>query len=286
MAKKENKKETLDKKIDELLTQQKELNKKFSLLEEKKGTVRESVFKKVKDDYTGRLKDIEFQLKEQSSYLVEKYNKFKDDSKDIQVKKNEAEAKIEETELRHSVGEYPDEEYKKLTEELKSELQGIDEQYNTLTQEMEKIKEILDTIGVGAEEAEEKEEEKTEVVEEETPVKEEEENINIEKEEKETELPDVSEAEKLAEEIFSGDETTAEVTEGVETKKAEEGDWLEGLEKELSIGEEENKAPEKEAKDKEKAEAVEGIKCPKCGFMNKPDAWYCEKCGAELSPEE
>ncbi len=27
---------------------------------------------------------------------------------------------------------------------------------------------------------------------------------------------------------------------------------------------------------------AEGIKCPKCGFINKPDAWFCEKCSAEL----
>ncbi len=286
MSKKDDndKKGNLDSKIDELLTQQNELKEKISLLEEKKGTVRESVFNKVKNDYEERLMKIESQLKGQSSYMLDKYKKFKEDTKEIQGKKDEVESKIEETDLRHSVGEYSDEEYEKLVGDLKSELQGVEEQYNTLTKEMEKIKRILDTVGVNI--AEEK------IPQEGALTKEEE--ISIEKEKEETELPDVSEAEKLAEEIFSGDETTAETTEGVEAGKTEvslpEGDdenWLEGLEKELSIGEEEeSKGTEKKSEDKKKTETVEGIKCPKCGFINKPDAWYCEKCGAELSPEE
>ncbi len=288
MAKKENKKENVDNKIDEFLSQQNELKEKLSLLEEKKGTVRESVFKKVKNDYEERLKEIESQLKEQSSYMLDRYKKFGDDSTEIQGKKDEIEAKVEEADLRHSVGEYSDKEYEELVGGLKSELQGIEEQYNTLTKEMEKIKGILDTIGVGVEkEGEEPPQVKKKG--EEPPAKEE--DISIEKEEKKTELPDVSEAEKLAEEIFSGDEITAEKTEGVENKESEvplpegeEGDWLEGLEKELSIGEDESVKVEEE--DKGKKETVEGIKCPKCGFVNKPDAWYCEKCGAELSPEE
>lgn len=29
-------------------------------------------------------------------------------------------------------------------------------------------------------------------------------------------------------------------------------------------------------------ETQKGILCPKCGFVNAPDSWYCEKCGAEI----
>ena len=27
---------------------------------------------------------------------------------------------------------------------------------------------------------------------------------------------------------------------------------------------------------------TKGVPCPKCGFVNVPDSWYCEKCGAEI----
>ncbi|MEO0183882.1 MAG: hypothetical protein ABIL40_10470 [candidate division WOR-3 bacterium] len=40
----------------------------------------------------------------------------------------------------------------------------------------------------------------------------------------------------------------------------------------LESAEEEKSKPKKE----------EGIACPKCGFLNPPDSWYCEKCGAEI----
>jgi hypothetical protein len=51
------------------------------------------------------------------------------------------------------------------------------------------------------------------------------------------------------------------------------------LEKELDEGSE---ISEKE----EESGEFQTITCPKCGFKNKSDAWYCENCGTELiSPE-
>jgi hypothetical protein len=32
----------------------------------------------------------------------------------------------------------------------------------------------------------------------------------------------------------------------------------------------------------EKPPKQEGITCPKCGHLNTPDSWYCQKCGAEI----
>lgn len=31
-----------------------------------------------------------------------------------------------------------------------------------------------------------------------------------------------------------------------------------------------------------KKERTKGVVCPKCGIVNAPDSWYCEKCGAEI----
>ncbi|MEO0206677.1 MAG: zinc ribbon domain-containing protein, partial [candidate division WOR-3 bacterium] len=43
---------------------------------------------------------------------------------------------------------------------------------------------------------------------------------------------------------------------------------------------EEKVVEDKPVKEAEKKE--EGIACPKCGYVNPPDSWYCEKCGAEI----
>jgi len=46
-------------------------------------------------------------------------------------------------------------------------------------------------------------------------------------------------------------------------------------------GYDENGAEINEEDNEEKGDQ-EGLKCPKCGFLNSKDSWYCEKCGAEL----
>lgn len=41
----------------------------------------------------------------------------------------------------------------------------------------------------------------------------------------------------------------------------------------------EESAPAEPAKPKK---GEKGVSCPKCGHLNTPDSWYCEKCGAEI----
>ncbi len=39
---------------------------------------------------------------------------------------------------------------------------------------------------------------------------------------------------------------------------------------------------EKAQEEEKKPASEEGVACPKCGHINTPDSWYCEKCGAEI----
>ncbi len=41
-------------------------------------------------------------------------------------------------------------------------------------------------------------------------------------------------------------------------------------------------AASKEPPGEQKKERTKGVVCPKCGIVNAPDSWYCEKCGAEI----
>uniref|UniRef100_A0A7C4XA03 RanBP2-type domain-containing protein n=1 Tax=candidate division WOR-3 bacterium TaxID=2052148 RepID=A0A7C4XA03_UNCW3 len=77
-----------------------------------------------------------------------------------------------------------------------------------------------------------------------------------------TEVKEEKEEFKIDEHIL--EEKTPEAVEKIEELLVEEV-------KETS------KPPDAEVKKEEK-----GIACPKCGFINTPDSWYCEKCGAEI----
>jgi len=266
--------------IINLQEERKNLLSKLQLLEEKKGTVKENVFNKVKSDYEKKLKEIEKQLSEKSGELSSQLEECLAKIKDIKSKKTSLDEQLEEIDLRHSVGEYTDDQHKSLTEELKNRINQLEEELEGLKKQEEELSSIVG----------ETPREETEI-----PI---EEGINIPlqgEEKKETleeagapeeVLPEVPEGEKLAEEIFTGEEATVEEanevvpeeeavkpeTEEIERESEEtEEDWLAGLEKELGVD--------------ESKEEGEYIICPKCGFKNKPDAWYCENCGAELKHE-
>lgn len=240
---------SMDDEIIRLKNEREEILKKIALIEEKKDNVRESVYLKVKGDYIAKLNHVDNALKNQSSVITKKLKSIDEEIDNLLFQKESLEEQLEELDLRHSIGEYSDEQYDSMAEELKSHISQIEEKIEFLHNEKKTYAELV----------------QEELVEEKTKKK--------KTKEDEIVLPEVPKEEKLAEELFEATETSAEkagvVESSQESVKPEiEDDWLSGLEKELGIG--------------EGKEETTSIDCPKCGFKNKPDAWYCENCGAEL----
>lgn len=238
----------MDDEIIRLKNEREEILKKIALIEERKGTVRESVYEKVKGDYITKLNQIDNALRAQSNVISAKLKTIDDEIDNLRSQKESLEEQLEELDLRHSIGEYTDEQYESMAQELKSRINQIDEKTELLHNEKMTYAELVT----------------------ETPQKE---KPKRRPKEDEIVLPEVPKEEKLTEELFEATETSAEKAGVVESsqesvKPEVEDDWLSGLEKELGIGEE-----------KEEAAFIE---CPKCKYKNKPDAWYCENCGAEL----
>ena len=106
--------------------------------------------------------------------------------------------------------------------------------------------------------------------------------------EPEAEVPDepTSEAEDALAELLDDLKTATEVEEStdesVEMISAQEADEI--IEEKISPV---DKSAEilKQPELGPDAHEREGVGCPKCGMMNEPDSWYCEKCGAELLVE-
>uniref|UniRef100_A0A7C4UAV0 Zinc ribbon domain-containing protein n=1 Tax=candidate division WOR-3 bacterium TaxID=2052148 RepID=A0A7C4UAV0_UNCW3 len=243
----------IDDEIIRLKNEREETLKKISLIEERRGTVRESVYQKVKSDYIAKLNEIENALKEKSGVIVDKIKSIEDEINNLHSQKESLEEQLEELDLRHSIGEYTDEQYESMLQELKSHITQIDEKIEFLNNEKVAYSELAP--GAVSEETKEEKPKKKKT------------------KEDEIVLPEVPKEEKLTEELFESTEISAEKAGIVETsaesaKPEVEDDWLSGLEKELGIGGEK--------------EETAYIECPKCGFKNKPDAWYCENCGAEL----
>jgi hypothetical protein len=294
-----------------------DIKEKLKKIENKKGSVRDSIYKKVKEDYEKRLKELNGQLVGKKELLKESLKEIAGKRKPLKSKLDDLQEELEEIELRHSIGEYSDEQYESMGQEIKEKMELIENDLDNIRKEEKETKELL---GEGAGDLEELEEEEIEEKEE-----------KKEEEIEEEPLPEVSGEDKIAEELFTGEEITAEENESVlsnvssaseekdtnfksgeelfdfseeevgstDNKTAEkksidtgEEDWLSSLEQELNETTEKEdstitKKEEKGQKEEKKDKVDELVcLCPKCNYKNRPDAWYCENCGSELSSPE
>lgn len=213
---------------------------KLQKIEEKKASVSQEVYLKVKHDYEAKLKKLDETLAENRELVAMEVERLKKDITELSQRQKELMLQLEEIELRYSIGEYSEDKYKTLESETKNELNSVSEKIKKSEERKKWFGELIG--GVVEEEVVVKEEKKVE----EKPKVEE---LTIDEHILEEKIPD--EVKKLDELL-------------VETSALLESD-----------------------EDKDRAKPVEekkeeGIACPKCGFINPPDSWYCEKCGAEI----
>ena len=112
-------------------------------------------------------------------------------------------------------------------------------------------------------------------------------NVSTAEEENKTLLEVQKGQSKSGEQLFDLSKEKAEETTEKESSggSPDDEDWLSSLEQELNEEAEEKKVEKTEKAEKaEKKDGEELVSmCPKCNYKNRPDAWYCENCGSELS---
>jgi len=240
-------------KLKAIEAERNDLLSKLKKIEEKKTSVSHEVYMKVKHDYEAKLKKLDENIAENRELVKMEMGHLKKEVGDLSQRHKDLKLQLEEIELRYSIGEYSEDKYKELGQEAKENFADVSE----------KIKKVEERINwceglVGAEEVEEKPVIEEEEVAAEPAIKEEEKEEKTEKAAEELTIDEHILEEKLPDEVKKLDELLVET------------DAL--LEKE------EPSVKEKPTKEKKE----EGIACPKCGYINPPDSWYCEKCGAEI----
>lgn len=302
-----------------------DIKEKLKKIEGKKETIRDSVFSKVKQDYEKRLQTLTSQLAGKKESIKETLKEMATKRGPLKNKLDDLQEQLEEIELRHSIGEYSDGQYESMSGEIKDKMEEIEVDLQAINKEEEETKDLLEEpVDVIEEEVVEeivKEEEvvvsnekEKEIVEEEPLPEVSKENMIAEElftgkeetaqEEEGALLAGHKEQSKSDEDLFvfseekEGTEAKVEATAAGEasSEATEDEDWLSSLEQELN--EEAERKAEKgvKATEEEKAEKVKApgkntggelvSLCPKCNYKNKPDAWYCENCGSELTSPE
>lgn len=268
--------------LEQIDAERNDLIAKLAKIDEKRSTVSFEVYEKVKREYERKLQEIEKKLTSNVELVKAESGRLKNEKGDLHQQRKDIELLIEEADLRYSIGEYNDSDYDKVTGDHKHRLQEIDKELARIADRLKWV----DSISTGSAATEEAvrpvepAEPETPKAPVEVPAKVQVEEPIIEMKEIYEELKTVDEAPVKKSAENEGLQIDEHILEAVIPEQVKKLDEL------LVEGE-----PAKEAAKPEPPKANEsaklkkgekGVSCPKCGYVNSPDSWYCEKCGAEI----
>jgi hypothetical protein len=269
--------------IETLLVEKSEIEQWLEKLNTAGSKTPEHVRAKVQGDYQARFDKVLNELQGFRDDIVSSLKDQEDERSRLQEVEAEASERYAEAELRHSVGEFNEANWTKLSGEIQSELDGVHGELDGVETEITKLKGIVALID-------------------ESPVA-----------EPEPELDEVPEAEAADDEIAELEEADDEIADLPErpSQQTEAFDEMAFLK---SVTEDDEQGPDpklasgtRSAVDLAKpnrgkkigAQGVEAVsskeggptrgkvkkslKCGECGAKNLPTEWYCERCGAELA---
>jgi len=293
------------KSIEDLLSEREQFATWLSRLDESADLASAKVRDKIRDDYEGRLEAIIEELGSHSDSIAEQLADHRGTQEDLTVRETSAREERAEAEVRHTVGEYDDDEWGKLKDMADEQLEKISGDLKDVTNEIERLAGVQALIASRPEPAEEA------AAAEEVSAEAEESVISISVDEDTEDTEDGEDGEEDSTAMGApkftprgadvGGESSAPRTlrfPGAEAKEdsLDELDFLKSVSDEDSAGSatkgeaaptEPESVPDVAASSTETDSGgqpqAKTLKCGECGELNRPTEWYCERCGAELA---
>jgi hypothetical protein len=267
--------------IEELLEQRTQYEEWLAKLDAAGDKAPPAVRQRVRGDYQARLQSVMEQLRGRGAAIGEELERHHASQAELDRERRAAEEALAEAEVRHSVGEYTEDEWRRLNEESRRRIEQLRSQLRSMGAEITRLTEIQAVInaprgGVPA-----------------TPAA-------------RAPRPELMEQAPLATHIAESVEEIPEPTNRYAPKPAPEPDpaappgdelaFLKSVAPEEArpigrrISNPEMRAPSTPAVQtaapavgKAAAGVAKTLKCGECGSLNRPTEWYCERCGAELA---
>jgi hypothetical protein len=139
--------------IESLLANRQQLVEWLERLDAAGSRAPESVRAKVRSDYEGRLGQVVAQLSTHREVIAETLDGLRSQSKEIQQLRQEETDIRAEAELRHTVGEYSDDEWQLVELESSGKIAGFDHELDRLSAEIRRLEEVQALIVPPAREA-------------------------------------------------------------------------------------------------------------------------------------
>lgn len=279
-----------DNSIEALLEQRAQYEAWLAKLDSAANKAPPAVRQKVRADYEVRLRGVIDRLRGHAATIAEELQRHQTTQGELDGQRRQAEDELAEAEVRHTVGEFGEDEWRRISEESDRKLGGLREQLKTVGSEIARLIEVQGLIAAPARSAEPATPAQhapppaEEVIERSPP-------------------PPPPPAEAVAEAPPPKAAPRPTPSRGREPEPAGAVDELAFLK---SVADEGAKpsggrrpsnpgvSPAPQAsRAVETAPAPSGksgapgvaktLKCGECGTLNRPTEWYCERCGAELA---
>lgn len=251
-----------------------------------------AVRQRVRGDYQARLDAIMEQLRGRSAVIAEELERQHASQAEIDRERRRAEEALAEAEVRHSVGEYDEGEWKRLNDQSRREIEQLRARLKAVGAEITRLSEIQALIaaprgGTGAAaapaaaaaSAPTPRVTRPEVVEQAPLVTHIGESFDDHEPARPAPKPGRAQPEPAG---APGDELAflKSVSDEEPSRMAGRGSGNPGTGSPTATAT--PKAPEP-ATSKAAAGVAKTLKCGECGTLNRPTEWYCERCGAELA---
>jgi hypothetical protein len=270
-----------DNSIEALLEQRSQYEQWLAKLDSAANKAPDAVRKKVRADYEVRLRGVIERLRGHSATIAEELQRHQGAQRELDGQRRTAEEELAEAEVRHTVGEFSDDEWQRIAGDSERKLGGLREQLKTVGDEIGRLVEVQGLIASSPKPA--------------APPPPPEEIIERSPPPPPPPLP----AEPVAEAPRAAPRATPQRAREPEPGAVDELAFLKSVADEPkpaagrrtsnpSVGgaPQGSRAVETAPAPSGKAGApgvAKTLKCGECGTLNRPTEWYCERCGAELA---
>jgi hypothetical protein len=270
-----------DNSIEALLEQRSQYEQWLAKLDSAANKAPEAVRKKVRADYEVRLRGVIDRLRGHSATIAEELQRHQGAQRELDGQRREAEEELAEAEVRHTVGEFGDDEWQRIAGDSERKLGGLREQLKTVGEEIARLVEVQALIAASPKPASPPPPPEG-IIERSPPPP-----------------PPPPPVEPVAEAPRAAPRATPQRAREPEPAAVDELAFLKSVADEpkpaagrrtsnpgVGAAPQASRAVETAPAPSGKAGApgvAKTLKCGECGTLNRPTEWYCERCGAELA---
>jgi hypothetical protein len=135
-----------DNSIEALLEQRAQFELWLAKLDSTANKAPPAVRQKVRADYESRLRGVIERLRGHAATIADELHRHQTTQGDLDAQRRQAEEELAEAEVRHAVGEFGDDEWRRISEESDGRLNGLREQLKTVGHEIARLAEVQSLI--------------------------------------------------------------------------------------------------------------------------------------------